>query len=105
MEDLRHLQHFATLYRTRSFRLAADQLGISQSTLTKTIQRLETGLGVRLFNRTTRTVTPTDSARTLVGRAEAALQAADAFSEEARLLAGGDIGAVRVSAVALATAS
>lgn len=103
MTDIRQLEHFVALYKRRSFRVAADALGISQSTLTKTIQRLETDLGVRLFNRTTRSVTATDTARQLIGRAESALQAAGAFSEEARLLAGGEMGAVRVGAVALAS--
>jgi LysR family transcriptional regulator of abg operon len=102
MAELRFLEHFVTVYRCRSFRAAADELGVAQSTVTKSIQRLEAQLGTRLFNRTTRTVEPTDTARQLLAKAESALQAAAVFDEEARLLAGGELGAIRVGAIALA---
>ena len=102
MTELRLLKHFAMVYRCRSFRAGADELGISQSTITKSIQRLERQLGVRLFNRTTRTVEPTDTARHLIVKAENVLARADTFDEEARLLAGGELGAIRVGAIALA---
>ena len=102
MTDLRGLQHFVTVYRTGSFRVAADQLGISQSALTKSIQKLEGDLGVQLFHRTTRRVEPSATARDLLSRAEAALAAASAFEDDARLLAGGEMGAIRVGAIALA---
>ncbi len=102
MSDLRLLEQFVSVYRHRSFRSAAEEMGVAQSSVTKRIQHLEQQLGLRLFNRTTRSVEPTDSARQLIDRAERALQAADAFEEEARLLAGGDLGALRVGAMALA---
>ena len=102
MKDLRLLQQFVSVYRNRSFRSAADEMGIAQSSVTKRIQHLEAQLGLRLFNRTTRTVEPTDGARQLIDKAERALQAAGAFDAEARLLAGGDLGALRVGAMALA---
>ena len=102
MSDLRLLEQFVSVYRHKSFRSAAEEMGIAQSSVTKRIQHLERELGLRLFNRTTRTVEPTDSARQLIGKAERALQAAGAFDEEARLLAGGELGAIRVGAMALA---
>jgi DNA-binding transcriptional LysR family regulator len=102
MSDLRLLRQFVSVYRNRSFRSAADEMGIAQSSVTKRIQHLEQELGLRLFNRTTRTVEPTDSARQLIGKAENALQAASAFQEEARLIAGGALGGIRVGAVAIA---
>jgi DNA-binding transcriptional LysR family regulator len=102
MTDLTALAHFSGVYRTGSFRSTAEQLGVSQSTVTKSIQRLETELGLRLFNRTTRTVEPTDSARSLIDKAENALKAAGIFSEEASLLARGELGGIRVGAIALA---
>ena len=45
-------------------------MGIAQSSGTKRIQHLEAQLGVRLFNRTTRTVEPTDTARQLIDKAK-----------------------------------
>ena len=102
MSDLRLLQNFVAVFHSRSFRAAADELGISQSSVTKRIQMLESDLGLRLFNRTTRAVEPTDSARELINAAESALQAHNAFQAEAQQLASGEIGAIRVGAMALA---
>lgn len=102
MTDLRALECFAALYHSGSFRLTADALGASQSTVTKSIQRLEKDLGLRLFDRTTRTVIPTDSARQLIDKAEVTLRTAGLFEDEASLLARGEIGGIRVGAIALA---
>jgi len=52
----------------RSFTRAAKQLGISPSTLSQTIRTLEERLGVRLLNRTTRSVLPTAAGDTLLAR-------------------------------------
>ncbi len=102
MTELGLIRHFVSVCRLRSFRAAAEELGVSQSSVTKRVQQLEAQLGLRLFNRTTRTVEPTDAARLLLPEAERALQAGTAFRDHARLLAGGDIGGIRVGAVALA---
>lgn len=96
------LLHFLALLERRSFRLAAAQLSISQSALTKSLQRLESQLAIRLFDRTTRSVVPTPMALELRSLAQAALQGIDRFADEARLLAGGELGQVRLAAVAVA---
>ena len=41
MSDLRLLEQFVSVYRNRSFRTAADEMGIAQSSVTKRIQQLE----------------------------------------------------------------
>ena len=102
MKDANLLHDFVAVYRRRSFRAAADDLGSSQSSVTKRIRQLENQLGMRLFNRTTRSVDPTDNARHLIGYAENSLNAAAAFHQEARLLTGGEIGSIRIGAIALA---
>ncbi|MFL2519110.1 MAG: LysR family transcriptional regulator [Candidatus Azotimanducaceae bacterium] len=102
MTDLRLLKNFVAVFHSRSFRAAAEELGVSQSSVTKRIQLLEGEVSLRLFNRTTRAVEPTDNARKLITAAENALQAESAFNEEAQLMAGGKIGAIRVGAMALA---
>ncbi len=101
--DPKHLKHFVSVYRAGSFRGAADELGVSQSAMTKSIAALEADLALRLFHRTTRMVEPTDSARRLLPTAETVLSAMNSFTEEARLLAGGDLGSLRVGAIALAS--
>ena len=103
MIDSRLLSHFAALMRHGSFKSAADELGISQSTITKSIAKLEDQIQLRLFNRTTRSVEPTDSARRLLVSAETTLQAAQVFTDEARLLSGGELGTLRVAIIALAS--
>lgn len=54
--DLQILTEFSALAETLSFQKAAQRLGISHSTLTKHIQKLETELGSELLTRTTRSV-------------------------------------------------
>lgn len=103
MTDVRRLRTFVTVLQQGSFKRAADILAVSQSTMTKSIAHLESELGVRLFNRTTRTVEATDTARALAPAAENVLRAVAAFEDEARLLAAGELGTLRVGAIALAT--
>jgi DNA-binding transcriptional LysR family regulator len=57
-----------------SFAKAARQLGISRSTLSETIRRLEEKLGVRLLNRTTRSVAPTEAGERLLAGLRPALE-------------------------------
>jgi DNA-binding transcriptional LysR family regulator len=58
-EDLVDLNALLTVAEEKSFTRAAAKLGTSQSSLSHTIRRLETRLGVRLLTRTTRSVAPT----------------------------------------------
>ncbi len=51
---------FLAVARERSFTRAAAKLGVSQSALSHTLRGLETRLGLRLLNRTTRSVAPTE---------------------------------------------
>ena len=52
----RDLRAFLAVAETRSFSQAAQQMHLSQSALSTLIGRLETAVGARLFDRTTRTV-------------------------------------------------
>jgi len=65
MIDLRLIRLFESVYRLGSFSKAADEVGLSQSALTKSIQSLEAAWSVTLFYRTTRSVAPTDAGRRL----------------------------------------
>ena len=53
---------------TRSFRGAATLRGVSASTLSEAVRRLEARLDLRLLNRTTRSVTPTEAGTQLLER-------------------------------------
>ena len=59
--------------RLGSFRAAATELGMSTSALSHAVAALEARLGVRLFNRTTRSVSPTDAGEQFIARIAPAL--------------------------------
>src|SRR5829696_7399476 len=64
--SLDDLRAFVAVDRERSFTKAAAKLGISQSALSQTVRELEARLGVRLLNRTTRSVSPTEAGERLL---------------------------------------
>ncbi|WP_017669987.1 LysR family transcriptional regulator [Blastomonas sp. AAP53] len=63
-----------TIGRRGTFRAAAIDLGVSTSALSNTIARLESRLGVRLFNRTTRSVALTEAGRRFIEQIAPALR-------------------------------
>ena len=71
MEDLQQLKVFAEVVARKSFTRAGIALGISKASVTKIVAQLEKGVGVRLLNRSTRSVTPTDAGQTLARRRSA----------------------------------
>ena len=80
--DLPGLASFAAVARHRSFRRAAIERGVSASTLSQAVRDLEAALGVRLLNRTTRSVAATDAGAALFERLTPALaEISDAVSE------------------------
>ena len=56
---------FLAVARERNFTRAAAKLGMTQSALSQIVRNLEERLGVRLLNRTTRSVTPTQAGERL----------------------------------------
>ncbi len=71
---LNDLDAVIAIARRGSFRAAALDLGMSTTALSNAIGKLETSLGVRLFNRTTRSVSLTDAGRVFVEQVSPALQ-------------------------------
>ncbi|ULK97486.1 LysR family transcriptional regulator [Bradyrhizobium sp. I71] len=63
--DLNALAVFALVAEERSFRAAADRLGVTRSAVSQTIQRLEENLGIALVQRTTRSVGLTEAGERL----------------------------------------
>ena len=87
--DLDDLNAFVAVARARGFREAARTAGTSASRLSDTVRRLEAQLGVRLFNRTTRSVALTQAGQELLARlapalteVEAALDAVNGFRDK-----------------------
>jgi DNA-binding transcriptional LysR family regulator len=59
MDRFDAMRAFIRIVERRSFTLAAQDIGLPRSTITQTIKQLEARLGVRLLQRTTRSVSPT----------------------------------------------
>jgi DNA-binding transcriptional LysR family regulator len=76
-EQLGELMAYATVAEERSFTRAAAKLGMTQSSLSHLIRRLEASLGVRLLSRTTRSVAPTDAGERLLRTLRPALDEID----------------------------
>jgi DNA-binding transcriptional LysR family regulator len=75
--DLGELSAFVAVARAGGFREAARATNGSASGLSDAVRRLETRLGVRLLNRTTRSVMPTEAGQTLLARLEPVLSEID----------------------------
>ncbi len=76
--DLSDLSAFIAVAKAGGFRGAAKVMGSSPSGVSEAVRRLEEALGMRLFNRTTRSVVPTEAGRRLLERLEPALREVDA---------------------------
>lgn len=81
--EFAELKAFVAIVERSSFAKAADHLGLSRSALSQTIRQLEARLGVRLLNRTTRSVSPTEPGRRLHERMAPMLREMDAAVAEA----------------------
>jgi DNA-binding transcriptional LysR family regulator len=77
-QNLNDLLAFVTVAREGSFTRAAAQLGVSQSALSHTIRGLETRVGLRLLNRSTRSVSPTGAGERLMQSVAPRLKEIDA---------------------------
>jgi DNA-binding transcriptional LysR family regulator len=95
---LAHLQAFATVARLRSFRAAAQALGVSPSALSHTLRELENRLGVRLLNRTTRSVAPSEAGAQLLARLAPALQDIDGALDALNDFRSTPLGTLRINA-------
>lgn len=86
--DIQDLQGFVAVVKAGGFREGARITGKSASSLSDAVRRLEAGLGVRLLNRTTRSVVPTEAGTRLMerivpalGEVEAALDVINDFRD------------------------
>lgn len=88
--DLNDLQAFRAVVEKGSFRQAAESIRITQSALSRRVEKLEVALGVKLFERTTRRVSLTNVGRAFLPQVERLLDDLDLA-----LLSIGDGGALR----------
>src|SRR6201996_5652770 len=96
--DLRDLDAFVAVARTRNFRRAALEQRVSVSSLSQRLRDMEERLGVRLMNRTTRSVALTEAGELLLARVGPALSDVGEALDQVRGLRGVPSGRLRISA-------
>jgi DNA-binding transcriptional LysR family regulator len=95
--ELRHLRYFLAVAEALHFGKAAAQLGMAQPPLSQQIKTLETIVGYRVFDRTTRGVRLTAVGQYLLERARKTLERVDQDMEMARRLGKGQEGVLSVA--------
>ena len=96
--DLRDLDAFVAVARTRNFRRAALEQRVSVSSLSQRLRDMEERLGVRLMNRTTRSVALTEAGELLLARVGPAMSDVGDALDQVRGLRGVPSGRLRINA-------
>ncbi|MBQ6292631.1 MAG: LysR family transcriptional regulator [Lachnospiraceae bacterium] len=97
--NLNQLQYVLQVAKNKSFSLAAEDLFISQSTLSQQIMNLENELGTKLFVRTTRDVRITDAGRAFVQEAAEILRRTEGLRQSMSDYAGLLKGTLNIGAI------
>src|SRR6266853_340575 len=100
--DFAELKAFAAIVERSSFARAAAHMGLSASALSQTIRQLEARLSIRLLNRTTRSVAPTEAGARLYDRMAPMMQEMDAAVAEAVAATGRTAGTLRINTLGMA---
>ena len=100
--ELAELIGFATIAEQKSFRRAAERLNLTASTLSHSLRSLEERLGVRLLNRTTRSVALTDAGTQLLAQIRPALRQIEGAVAQVNVFSAEPRGTVRINVPHLA---
>jgi len=98
-DNINDILIFIEVARERSFTRAAAKLGMTQSSLSHIMRALEARLGVRLLNRTTRSVSPTEAGERLLQNVAPRLEEIDAEIATISELGDKPIGTIRITAI------
>jgi DNA-binding transcriptional LysR family regulator len=96
MFEIRELHHLLSIDEFRHFGRAAQAVGLSQPALTKSLQRFETALGAKLFERSRANVTPTPVGKEVLIRARRLVKEAAALKRAVDQLSGVEVGSVTI---------
>lgn len=100
--DLNALAVFSLVAEERSFRAAADRLGVTRSAVSQVIRRLEETMGIALVQRTTRSVSLTEAGQQLFDQVTPAIADMQAAVEETGSLNGRPRGQLRLAVSSIA---
>lgn len=98
MNDLNHLHLFAEVAKAQSFTLAARRLNLPKSSISRALQSLEGRLGLRLIERTTRSVTLTEAGALYLERCHRVLEEAELADQVVGVLQAKPRGKLRIGA-------
>ncbi|MDD2089813.1 LysR substrate-binding domain-containing protein [Pseudomonas guariconensis] len=98
METLANLESFVRSAECGSFSAAARRLGLTPAAISRNVAQLETNLGVRLFQRSTRRLTLTEAGERFLGNVGGGLESIQAAITDLTSSAGAPAGLLRVSA-------
>ncbi|MGD1915645.1 MAG: LysR family transcriptional regulator [Phycisphaerales bacterium] len=96
--ELTPLRYLRAIADAGTMTVAAQRLGLSQPTLSAAVRKMEEELGVDLFSRTGRGLTPTEACLVLLEHSDQAVRSVDAGVRAVRALAGLEAGTVRIGA-------
>ncbi|MEJ8852342.1 LysR family transcriptional regulator [Variovorax rhizosphaerae] len=94
--DLRRLEHFVALYEQGTFHKASEAVHLSQSALSRSIQALESDLGIALFDRLVHGTVLTPAGRLLLPGVQKMLADAKDLRRQVELFTAGDLGEIRI---------
>lgn len=103
-DDLAGLTAFVAVAESRSFRVASEALGVTPSAVSQTVRQLEERLGLRLFARTTRSVTATEAGEHLHRALAPAFADVRAALESLNELRANPAGVLKLSVTSIAEA-
>ncbi|MDF7660846.1 LysR family transcriptional regulator [Erwiniaceae bacterium L1_54_6] len=95
--DMADLIYFCAIARHQSFSRAAIELGVSASALSHALKGFEARLGVRLLNRTTKSVTLTEAGKTLAQTVQSPIETIDSALEKLNLFRDSPAGRIRLN--------
>jgi LysR family transcriptional regulator, carnitine catabolism transcriptional activator len=98
LPSVRQLRAFVAIYHAGQVSAAAEQLALTQPAVTVLLRELEGKLGVKLFDRSSRSLRGTEAAEEAIGYAERVLAELDAMARGMADLAGARRGRVRIAA-------
>lgn len=98
LPSVRQLRAFVAVYDSGQLSAAAEALSLTQPAVTVLLRELEARLGVRLFDRSTRSLRRTEAAAEAIGHARRALAEMQALSGGMAALSRGERGRLRIAA-------
>jgi DNA-binding transcriptional LysR family regulator len=96
MFEIRELRHLLSIDEYRHFGRAARAVGLSQPALTKSLQRIETALGAKLFERSRAQVVPTAVGKEVLARARRLVDESDDLKRVVDSMTGAEIGSLTI---------